>query len=104
MDKLAAIADNRRFLSVPTRELPAVAREFREGSAQAGTVLVREGRPNPVLYLVVEGLVQLTRGGKHLRFVHAGDYFGEEGGPVTATALTGVGFLWAGEEFCRQLA
>lgn len=51
MDKLAAIADNRRFLSVPTRELPALAASFLEGAAESGTVLIEEGRPNDVLYL-----------------------------------------------------
>ena len=101
MDKLAAIADNRRFLSVPTRELPALAASFLEGAAESGTVLIEEGRPNDVLYLLVEGMVQISCGGRHLAFVHAGDYFGEdserEAGPARAraTALTPIRFLCA---------
>lgn len=56
----------------------------------AGQTIFTEGEPGDCLYVVVEGEVQITRAGKHVRTVGPGSLFGEmaliEHGPRSATA------------------
>jgi CRP-like cAMP-binding protein len=57
----------------------------------AGRAIFEEGQAGDCMYAVVEGEVEITQGGKHLRTVPAGSIFGEmaliEHGPRSATAL-----------------
>jgi CRP/FNR family cyclic AMP-dependent transcriptional regulator len=57
---------------------------------EAGEVIVREGEPGQHLYVVTEGRVDVTVGGRHLNEVGPRQYFGEmalfDGGPRSATA------------------
>ena len=106
--KLAALARNRLLLAVPRHRLASVGEAFVEGVAEPGTALITEGDQNAVLYLLVEGIVELRRGGRHHGFVHADDYFGEEGererpAAVSAIALTRVRFLCAWHGHCEEL-
>jgi len=56
----------------------------------AGQTVFAEGTPGDCLYVVVEGEVEITLAGKHIRTVGPGSLFGEmaliEHGPRSATA------------------
>ena len=45
----------------------------------AGTVIVREGDPSDRFYVIARGRVEVTQGGRQLRFEGRGDFFGEIG-------------------------
>jgi CRP-like cAMP-binding protein len=72
LDRLAALADE---VSIP-----------------AGTTLTREGGTAVEFFVIVEGDVEVTRGGSLLNTLGPGDFLGEialvDGGPRTATART----------------
>jgi CRP-like cAMP-binding protein len=61
-----------------------------------GRVLARQGRPCPQFAIVVEGTVQVTRDGRELARLGAGQMFGEIGivcavtSPVTIVACTAL--------------
>ena len=58
----------------------------------AGHVLFREGDPDGSMFYILSGAVELTKGGRPLRTMQAGEYFGEMslllGTPRTATAAS----------------
>ena len=56
------------------RELALVADEL---DLREGRTLVREGRPGREFFVLVEGTVRVTRGGRKLSELGAGDWFGE---------------------------
>ncbi len=69
------------------RELALVADEVQLGE---GTVLTKEGSTGREFFVLVDGAVQVARGGRTLAELGAGDWFGEiallTGAPRTATA------------------
>jgi CRP-like cAMP-binding protein len=70
-------------------ELASVADELDVG---VGKALVREGETGREFCIIVEGEAEVRRGGRKLRTLGDGDFFGEialiSGGPRTATVTT----------------
>lgn len=68
-----------------------IARRTSEVTYPAGATVVREGDPGDRLCIVVSGVVEVTRGDRVVRSLHAGDYFGEisliDGRPRSATVV-----------------
>jgi CRP/FNR family cyclic AMP-dependent transcriptional regulator len=56
------------------RELALVADEL---DLREGRILVREGRPGREFFILVDGAVRVTRRGRKLAELGAGDWFGE---------------------------
>jgi CRP-like cAMP-binding protein len=65
----------------------------------AGRVLSREGESGRQFFVIVEGEVELTKNGEHVRRIGVGGFFGEtslvehEPSTTTATALTPLRFF-----------
>jgi MFS family permease len=63
------------LLPEPTLERLAVASVRVE--TKAGDVLIHEGERGDVFYAIEDGTVEVTKGGRHIAYLGAGDYFGE---------------------------
>ena len=74
------------------REIQEVGRLAEEIDVASGKVLMREGDIGQEFYVIVDGTVRIDRGGKTVKTLSSGDFFGEialvDGGPRTATATT----------------
>ncbi|CAG9323317.1 unnamed protein product [Blepharisma stoltei] len=77
--------ENKRFIeSVPLFHiLTAVQRDALVGSLstlkfRAGEKIVSEGDPGDLFYVVKEGIVSCTQGGREIRQMYRGDFFGEQ--------------------------
>jgi AAA family ATP:ADP antiporter len=77
------------FEALTTRQLVDLAGVVREEQHAPGAAIAREGAFDDCLYLLVEGVVRVTRGGTLLNELGPGSFFGEvalfEGGARTAT-------------------
>jgi CRP/FNR family cyclic AMP-dependent transcriptional regulator len=65
------------FAGCSKAELREVALTADEIDLRDGYVLTREGRPGREFFVLVEGTVEVTRDGKKLAEMGAGDWFGE---------------------------
>jgi CRP/FNR family cyclic AMP-dependent transcriptional regulator len=65
------------FAGCSKAELREVAISADEIDLRDGYVLTREGRPGREFFVLVEGTVEVTRDGKKLADMRAGDWFGE---------------------------
>jgi len=65
------------FAECSKAELTEVAISADEREAPEGDKLAEEGRPGREFFILVEGAVDITRGGKKLGELGAGDWFGE---------------------------
>jgi CRP-like cAMP-binding protein len=78
------------FSGCSKAELREVALSADELDLRDGHVLTREGKPGREFFVLVEGTVEVTRDGKKLADLRAGDWFGEIAlltyKPRTATA------------------
>lgn len=76
------------------RELAKIASIAREIQYPAGTAVVREGERAAEFFIVVEGEVDVRRGGRKLATLGTGNFFGEialiTGSPRTAMVITGT--------------
>ncbi len=90
MDKTKMLAHVPLFAHLDKRALAQLATMVDEVDVDAGTVLMTEGRSGREFFVIVEGTVDVTRGGRHLRSLVTGDFLGEiallDDGPRTATA------------------
>ncbi len=90
MDKTKMLAHVPLFAHLDKRALAQLATMVDEVDVDAGTVLMTEGRSGREFFVIVEGTVDVTRGGRHLRSLATGDFLGEiallDDGPRTATA------------------
>jgi len=72
------------------KEIEAVGSLVDEVDVPAGQVLMREGDTGREFFVLVDGAVGIERGGKRIRTMQPGDFFGEIAllaeGPRTATA------------------
>jgi CRP-like cAMP-binding protein len=72
------------------KEIEAVGSLVDEVDVPAGQVLMREGDTGREFFVLVDGSVAIERGGKRVRTMQPGDFFGEIAllaeGPRTATA------------------
>lgn len=65
------------FAALPAPALEGVARQLEPATVPAGTVVINEGDPGDAYYLVADGVLQVSRQGRHLTSVSRGDGFGE---------------------------
>jgi CRP-like cAMP-binding protein len=74
------------------KDIEAVGRLVDEIDVPAGRVLMREGDTGHEFFVLVNGTVGIERGGRRIRSIEPGDYFGEiallSEGPRTATATS----------------
>lgn len=80
------------FSACSRQELQAIARRSTDVSFPAGEVLLREGEPGYEAFVIVDGAVEVSRGGREVAVLGAGDFFGElallDRSPRTATVTT----------------
>lgn len=108
----AALDDLRRvplFAGMTDRALGAVADLASEETFEDGTALVTEGEVGEAFYLVLDGELDIARGGSVIRRIGPGEFIGEisliDGRPrtATATAAGSVRTLAIGCDGFRQL-
>ncbi|HYT79090.1 MAG TPA: cyclic nucleotide-binding domain-containing protein [Actinomycetota bacterium] len=77
------------FEELSTKELKSIATASKEVTHRKGAVLAREGDSGVGFFLILDGEVSVAVGGRSLRKMGPGDFFGEisllDGGPRTAT-------------------
>ena len=80
------------FSGCTKEELRLVAAIADEVAMQPGRVLTREGKPGREFFVLVDGTVDVTQGGKRIGELGPGDWFGEIAlltkAPRTATITT----------------
>jgi eukaryotic-like serine/threonine-protein kinase len=76
-DKFRLLRSLAFFADFTDAELWEVARISNWRSAAAGEVLMKEGEPGNFFCILAEGQVRVTRRGKLLNILHAGECFGE---------------------------
>ena len=97
--KADALARAPLFEGLSRKELAQLARMTEDVEVDPGKVLVREGETGREFFVIVDGEVEVTKGGKSLGTRGGGDFFGEialiEHVPRTATvtAKTPVRFF-----------
>lgn len=92
MDQKLELLRRTPFLAgLSKRDLEEVGRLADEVDAKAGKVLMREGDPGREFFVVIDGAVRIERGGKVIRTMGPGEFFGEIAlvveRPRTATAI-----------------
>ena len=99
------------FSGLSTKELMSLSRLMDEVDLKPGTVIIREGNTGGEFFIVIEGIVEVKRGGRRLARLGAGDYLGEialiDHGPRTATAIVETPsrlLVLASREFHSMLA
>jgi MFS family permease len=65
------------FAPLPAPAMERVMADVIARDAAAGDVLIREGDPGDLFYVIVEGTVEITRGGEHVSEQGPGAYVGE---------------------------
>ena len=65
------------FADCTEEQLAQMARIAERLRIQAGEVILREGRLGRELFVILEGTAKVTRAGRVVNILHAGDYFGE---------------------------
>lgn len=89
-DKIQILRGVPLFADLDERALQAVAVLAHETTAKAGDVLMLEGEPGDVFFVIVDGTVRIERGERTIRSLTAGGYLGEialyDRRPRTATA------------------
>ena len=110
-EKLTMLSKVPLFAGLGAKELRDVGRLADEVSVKAGKVLTKEGASAEEFFVVLDGTIAISRGGRHLRDLGPGDFFGELAmlGKVprtaTATASTPALLLVVGHrEFTTLLA
>lgn len=76
-DKATAIGRAPLFQSLTRRELVELAKVTEDLEVEAGKVLTREGEIGQEFFVIVDGDVEVARGGEAIRKLGAGDFFGE---------------------------
>ena len=106
---IAQLANVPLFSACSQKDLQTVARAVKDIKHKTGTVVAREGDPGVGLFIITDGSMDVTVGGKRLSKLGPGDFFGEiallDGGPRTATvtALTDIKLLGLTEWVFRGL-
>ena len=87
--KVEALRRAPLFATLSKEELQELAKMSEDLDVAEGKVLCREGEPAREFFVIVEGEVDVSREGRHLRTLSGGDFFGEialiEDIPRTAT-------------------
>ncbi len=74
LDRIRAVP---LFADTDRKHLEGIAQLCTELSAKAGNVLCREGEPGAEFFVLLDGTVTVTSGGRELATLGAGDFFGE---------------------------
>jgi hypothetical protein len=98
--ELAAFARSPLFAMLAAPVLEDLARALRRRAVSAGEVVVREGEPGDLFYLIADGQFDVSIAGRYIRTAGPGDNFGEiallRDGIRTATVTSrGSGTLYA---------
>ena len=97
------------FSECSKSELAALATTADELDLREGAVLTREGTPGREFFVLIEGTVRVTRNGRKLAELGAGDWLGEiallteSPRTATATATTPVRILVVTDRAFRQV-
>lgn len=87
-----ALAGAPLFAGLSKRQLRDVAKQSGVATYPEGTVVVKEGAPGTVLYVILDGAVRVVRKGRTVGRLGAGSFFGEmtvlDGAPRTADVIT----------------
>jgi len=73
----AALANTRLFSTCSRRELKTVAKVAKFKKVAAGTVLMREGDTGETMFVIVSGIARVSRNGRKVATLGAGDAVGE---------------------------
>ena len=65
------------FSKCSEAQLDRLASDVVERSAAGGEAVIREGDPGDEFFVLADGAAEVTRGGKQVATLGAGDYFGE---------------------------
>ncbi|MDQ1438316.1 MAG: family transcriptional regulator, cyclic receptor protein [Acidimicrobiaceae bacterium] len=74
---LAHLAEVPMFSACTKKELGEIGRHTDEVAFEPGTTLVREGDPGQEFFILLSGSARVTRKGKELAVLGAGEWFGE---------------------------
>jgi CRP-like cAMP-binding protein len=74
---LEALAQVPMFSQLPRRALERLERITRQRSFKTGETIVKEGDEGVGFFMITSGKVDVTRAGKALNSLGAGDFFGE---------------------------
>ena len=89
VDRLKAVP---LFSRCSKRELEFLSSRMDEISLPADRTLLTQGKPTDTFYVMLDGEVEVSRDGSHVKRLAAGDFFGEIGmldrGLATATVTT----------------
>lgn len=75
--KVTALKQSPLFEGLSRKQLTKLARLTDDLEVPAGTVLCEQGRRGREFFVITEGEATVTRGGKAIATVGAGDFFGE---------------------------
>jgi CRP-like cAMP-binding protein len=96
--EMDALAASPLFADLSQRDLRRIAKATEVYAFDDGTEIVREGTASDGFFVILDGKASVSRGGRRVRRIGAGDFFGEigllDGGPRTAT-VTADGALSA---------
>ncbi len=77
------------FAHCSNKELDALTSEFDEVAVGGGKALTTQGEPGREFVVIVDGTAEVTKDGRRVNLLGAGDFLGEiallSGGPRTAT-------------------
>jgi CRP/FNR family cyclic AMP-dependent transcriptional regulator len=80
------------FSRCSKKELEALGSEFDEIDVPSGRTLTKQGEPGREFVVIVSGNAEVTKDGRRVNMLGAGDFLGEiallSGGPRTATVTT----------------
>lgn len=109
-DKADALGRTPLFASVPRSDLVTLARVTEDLEVEAGKVLAREGDIGHEFFVIVDGEVEINKGGDVVRTLSSGDFFGEIAliwdsprRTATATAVTPLRFFVLTRQAFRAL-
>jgi CRP/FNR family cyclic AMP-dependent transcriptional regulator len=108
-EKLELLRRTPLLAGLSKHDIEEVGRLADEVDVRAGKVLLSEGDPGREFFVIVEGQIDITRGGRHVRTMGAGEFLGdialvvERPRTATATALTDSRLLVVGHREFHSL-
>jgi CRP/FNR family transcriptional regulator, cyclic AMP receptor protein len=108
-EKLELLKRTPLLAGLSKHDIEEVGRLADEVDVRAGKVLLSEGDPGREFFVIVEGQIDITRGGRHVRTMGAGEFLGdialvvERPRTATATALTDSRLLVVGHREFHSL-
>lgn len=88
--KVEALGQVPLFQGLSKKHLRALARVTEDVAVEAGTILCREGRLGREFFVIVDGMAEVTKGGKRLAMRGPGEFFGEIALVTTTTRTATV--------------